>query len=283
MKKTLLIIATLMLGGLLFAQNSSKKLITGVYNFATEPLNGWTIYDPNFTSINPISEQYTFEGGFIVKILVGYSRYDFTCTVSKNGNDFDVQLSNVTSYACDKNAKKLASGKTMNTSDKVSSEYAKQMKTEITNRMSKWSDEEYANILNQTITSPIVLECIANNSALIFKKFITDNQLIGKNITLKINVTKVDEAPKYAEGYSYYVGGQVFSGYKSDDLGIKFPKSVGIMVYTNNDSVISLTPADTTDAILNGGQSGSVYEVKGTIKDIKRREAGGLSIIEINE
>ncbi|MFA6937370.1 MAG: hypothetical protein WCQ67_03995 [Treponema sp.] len=56
-----------------------------------------------------------------------------------------------------------------------------------------------------------------------------------------------------------------------------------MLLYTNNDFVISLTPADTTDAILNGGQSGSVYEVKGTIKDIKRREAGGLSIIEINE
>lgn len=60
---------------------------------------------------------------------------------------------------------------------------------------------------------------------------------------MEILVTNIDEAPSYAEGYAYYVGGKVLSGFSVDSFGIKLPKYETVMVYTNNDDVISLTPA----------------------------------------
>ncbi|MGP1475370.1 MAG: hypothetical protein ACTTJ1_08210 [Treponema sp.] len=55
------------------------------------------------------------------------------------------------------------------------------------------------------------------------------------------------------------------------------------MVYTNNDAVISLTPAETMDGLLFGGKSGSEYEVNGTIKDVSQKSRGGLTSIQVNE
>ena len=150
--------------------------------------------------------------------------------------------------------------------------------------MSAWSDEEYEQNLSKAVTAPLILGCVANNSALVFKKFIKDYEVIGRPITAKISVTKVDEAPKYAEGYAYYVAGNALSGYKLDSAGIvNLPTYAGVMVYSNNDAVISLTPAETIDGAIYGGKSGSVYEVKGTVKDVKQKTTGGLSIIQVNE
>ncbi len=126
------------------------------------------------------------------------------------------------------------------------------------------------------------MNCIANNSALVFKKFISDYEIIGRRICLQLNVTSVDEDTKHEE-FSYSVNGKTLSGYKKDNIGIKIPTYSSVFVYTNNDDVISLTPAETIDGIMTGGTSGSVYEVNGTIKDVRRSDIGGISVIVINE
>jgi len=283
MKKFTAIVVSLLMACALFAQSDSKKLISGVYNFATEESDTWTIYEAQFISVDPIAEKFVFKGAFIIKALIGTSKYDFTCTITKQNEDFSVSLTDMCFYACDKNLKILKTAKKYKAGDKLAKEYANQMKDEILKRMSNWTDEEYEQKLNNAITAPEILACIADNSSLVFKKFIKDNEIIGRHIKTKIYVTKIDEAPSYAEGYSYYVGGNALKGYKTDEFGLKFPEYVTIMVYTNNDDVISLTPAELMDGLLAGGTSGSEYEVAGTIRDISRKETGGLSVIQINE
>ncbi|MCR4714946.1 MAG: hypothetical protein K5751_11295 [Treponemataceae bacterium] len=259
-----------------------RKLISGVYNFATEKSDSWTIYDPYFVSIDVTNEKYVFTASFVVGNIVGLTRYDFTCTVTKQGDDFKIDLTDMSSYACDKDLKKVKSGSSYETSEKVAVEYAKQMKAEILLRIANWSDDEYTQNLNKAVTSPIILNCIANNSALVFKKFISDYEIIGRRICLQLNVTSVDEDTKHEE-FSYSVNGKTLSGYKKDNIGIKIPTYSSVFVYTNNDDVISLTPAETIDGIMTGGTSGSVYEVNGTIKDVRRSDIGGISVIVINE
>lgn len=266
----------------LFAQ-ANRKLISAVYDFATVPSEAWTLYETNFNSIDPVADKYSFTGAFVIKNIIGLAKYDFTCDIVKAGEDFNVQLSNMTTYACDRNFKIVPKGSVYKVESRVSNEYAKRMKTEITTRLSSWSEEQYNAKLDAAVTSPIVLNCVANGSALVFKKFVNDNQLIGKSINVKINVTNIDEAPSYIEGYSYYVGGKTICGYTTNSMGLKLPDYVSIMLYTNNDEVISLTPAETNDALFGSGKSGSVYEVKGTIRDVSRKDIGGLSVIQINE
>lgn len=242
MKKHLILLFVLF-AGVVFAQENTRLLIAGVYDFATNPNESWEILDPAFVQSDQISDSYSFSGGFMIKNFIGNTRYDFICRVNKNGGDFDVILENMNSYACDKSGQIVSAGKIYKTSEKVAAAYADQMKDEIKSRMGKWSDEEYETALNKAVTSPCILNCIASNSSLAFKKFLKDNAVIGRKITMEILVTNIDEAPSYAEGYAYYVGGEVLSGYSVDSLGIKLPKYETVMVYTNNDAVISLTPA----------------------------------------
>jgi hypothetical protein len=79
------------------------------------------------------------------------------------------------------------------------------------------------------------------------------------------------------------VAGNALCGYRIGEFNISYPEYSSIMVYTNNDAVISLTPAETMDGLLSDGTSSSKYEINGTIKDIKQKNTGGLSIIEVNE
>lgn len=283
MKKVIVALCSMLLSFGLFAQ-ANRKLISAVYDFATVPSEAWTLYETNFTTIDPVADKYSFTGAFVIKNIIGLAKYDFTCDIVKDGEDFNVQLSNMRTYACDRNLKIVPKGSVYKVENRVSNEYSKRMKTEISTRLSSWSEEQYNAKLDAAVTSPIVLNCVANGSALVFKKFINDNQLIGKSINVKINVTNIDEAPSYVEGYSYYVGGKTVCGYTTDPMGLKLPDYVSFMVYTNNDDVISLTPAEKTDGFFGSGKSGSVYEVKGTIQEIKRKDTGnGISLIKVNE
>lgn len=283
MKKLISFVAALFVAATVFAQAGNKKLLAGVYDFATEPSKTWTIYDANFVSADPIAEKYVFDASFVVKIAIGLSRYDFTCTVAKQGDDFTVELSDMVSYACDKNLNIVKKGSVYNTAPRVSGEYAKQIKAEIEERMASWSDDEYNEKLTKAVTSPVILSNVAKNSALAFKKFVGDNGVEGKPISIKIDVTKVDEAPSYAAGYSYYVAGLICVGYEKGKMGIRLPIYESVMVYTNNDAVVSLVPADEFDIIKNGKTKGSVYEVKGTVRKVERKDIARLAPLQINE
>lgn len=283
MKRIITVILSLVFVSALFAQTNGRKLIAGVYSFAFEKSDTWENVEPTVISVDPNNNKYELKASFITKLLLGFSRYDYSCVISQDNDIVNVEISDISSYACDKNLKKLPKGSVYKVTSNVANDYANQMKTEIEKRLNSWSEEEYNNKLNSACTSPMILNCIAKNSALVFKKFITDNEIIGKPISFKMIVTKVDEAPNYAKGYSYYLSGNVITGYKKDSMGITTPTTAGVMVYTNNDKVISLVPTNIVDVIVDGANSDSIYEVNGTIKDISRRDSGGLSVIQINE
>lgn len=271
----------------LFAQENSRSLIVGVNDFATNPVEDWKVFDPVFIKVDPISESYSFSGGLVLKNIIGYVRYDFICHVNKDGEDFNVNLENMESYGCDKTGQKTKSAKIYQTSERVAKDYSDQIKNEIKARLSRWTDEEYESALNEAVTSPAILECVAKNSSLVFKKFLKDNTVVGRNFSEEIIVTLVDEAPVSVKDYAYTVGGRVFIGYNTDELGMKTPKYVSVYIYTNNDSVITLIPIESQELYtknIETLESNSIYKVNGTIQDITQEDlTGELKLIKINE
>lgn len=116
MKKLVNLILTLFMTTALFAQTDAKKLLAGTFDFATEESDTWKIIDPSFKTVDPNAGKYVFTGSFVTKIVLGLSRYDFT-----------VDLSDMCSYACDKNYKIVKKGNKYVTSAKVASEYASRL------------------------------------------------------------------------------------------------------------------------------------------------------------
>lgn len=53
MKKILVVLIATLFATSVFAQANSKKLIAGVYDFATVESSDWTIIEPTFKSVDP--------------------------------------------------------------------------------------------------------------------------------------------------------------------------------------------------------------------------------------
>jgi hypothetical protein len=255
-----------------FGQVDSKNLLIGTNSFITEESADWKIYDGAFTSVDPMSEEYTFVGGFVIKGLVGLSRYDFICTVKNEGNDFSVSISDLESYACDKNGKIIKSGTVRKSSANVASQYAAQMKTEIQNRMNSISDTE--TMYTKIVTSPNVLNTISNTmTELAFKKFVEAN-VNGKPVDLTVKLRSIDENrnPITNELYplNYKANGSV-QVYAGSWGRLSVTESFSVSVYSNNDKLLS-------------AKTGSEYAAKGTLS---YRQIGSGStkfwIYEINE
>lgn len=220
MKRKLVILLAFLIGTCAFADVSTPKFFAGVYNFATEASDSWRIYDADFETINPVSDSYSFTGGFVVKFL-GLTRYNFKCDIVKQGDDFSVKLSDVSSFVCDKNGIKKSTSSIAKTPENVAVQYAAQMKDEIKNRIDKITEEDardflvsylldennsYStgknpgafvdflarnNLLNdEFLTNTSILIRIANNSATgDFASFLYDNKLTEKENV--VNNTKV--------------------------------------------------------------------------------------------
>lgn len=257
MKKLLLVITALFVNAALFAGTPAKDFLAGVYDFATKESSTWKIYDGNFCSIDTTAEEYVFTGGFVVKLL-GTSRYDFVCKVSNNENDFNVELSAVVSYACDKSGKKLGSAKVMKTSANVVNQYAAQMKTEISSRIeavqkSDNGEEEYIKI----VTSPSFINVASKSmSDLAMKKFVEEN-INGKDVCFDVKLETVDENVNpitgKAEALAYKARGTV-EVYKDGTPGsIIITEPYSVSIYSNN-------------ALLLSAKIGSTYTVKGKAK-----------------
>lgn len=252
MKKFIASLVSLVVGTFLFAV-TPEELLVGTYNFATEEANSWVIYDPLFSTIDPISEEYTFKGGFVVKILIGYSRYNFTCTVKNGEDDFTVDLYDMTSFGCYKNGKKTENVKTFKTSDNVARQYAAQFKDEISNRIAAFNEagtfeEEYTKV----VTQPAFIDLISRSlSDLAMKKFVEKN-VNGKTASFDVTVRSVDENTNILTGkqeeLAYVVLGsvEVYDDSISSDLVI--PKPFNIWIYSNNDKLLTIKEGATYKA-----------------------------------
>ena len=187
MKKFILFFTTLFVSAALFAQTTSKELLAGVYDFATKDSSTWKIYDSNFSTIDPIGEEYIFTGAFVVKILVGSARYDFTCRITNGEDDFVVELSDMTSCACDKKGNKLKDARSLATAPKVAEQYAEQIKAEIKKRIDTFNKKEiFEQEYTKIVTNPAFLK-VTNKSIsdLALKKFLEEN-VNGKEVTLTV-------------------------------------------------------------------------------------------------
>lgn len=177
----------------LFGETNSKKALIGIHNFVTEPSKNWNLMDGHFTHIDPINEEYQFLGSFMVKVLLSNSRYDFTCTIKNTGDDLIVELSNMESYACDKNGDFISSSRVSNTSNRVASQYEQQIKDEILARISNIADSEVDTLYTKVVTRPEIVWTIAESmSELAVKKFFETN-VNGKEVELDVTLVDIDE------------------------------------------------------------------------------------------
>ena len=293
MKKLITFVATLLLTGMVFAEQTPFKLFTGAYKFATEASDSWKIYDANFISVYPTTPRLYFTGAFVSKTIVGYTRYDFSCTVTKNEDDFSVELRNVTSVQSDKNGKTMFANNTKTAPKAVIAQYEKQMKEEIINRMNSLSDEEcknffisylmdeknisnisfsdsstenFANFLienkftedDKYLTNPTLISYVAlsSNNKLQFERYISKTGLIGKEISLSAFYSSIEKNTflKTSKDYNVYLQ----------------TKAAIITFATNNDEYIDL-------------KEGAKIEIKGIIDSINYDERTEiLSIIVID-
>ena len=300
-------ILTVLLGALIsvsaFAQTESRKLIAGVYDFVTVKSKNWNILEPDFQFIDSVTEKIVFTASFVEKGLPGLcSKYDFTCTVARESNDFNVEITELTSLVCDKKLRPTRNSELLVWPSVTQEKYAAKMKDEISKRMSSWSDAEYEQKFNEAVTSPLVLAGAARSNTVAFKNFMKDYQVIGRSVNTKIYTTDVHEEAKSSKGYSYCVSGKGLCGhitckYELKEAYFKEPQYSDIMVYTNNNSVISLkpakrkTPTGRKEAYIENAYdydvtTGSVYAIKGTIKDVSQNDADAankICFIEISE
>ncbi|MEE0878397.1 MAG: hypothetical protein UH788_03900 [Treponemataceae bacterium] len=232
-----------------FGQIDSKKLFLATNSFVTEESDDWKIYDGKFTVMDTINEEYTFDGGFVVKILVGSSRYDFTCTVKNEGDDFSVSISEMKSYACDKNGKIIKNGSIMKTSSKVAEQYAAQMKDEIKARMNDISDDTVEASYTKIVAHPTTLNLIAETmSELALKKFVEKN-VNGKTVEVSVILDIIKENPIKngdLKDYSYYAFSHI-------EDNVDFTKYSRINIYSNNDKLLT-------------SKIDSIYKAKGTVE-----------------
>ena len=246
-----------------------------------EPVKGVVNFYVNFKNINPTDRVYSFEQAVVFKFGGGLQKQESEITVKQTENGFTVRTTGMRTGNLDKNGKFKG-----NPTENPMSSWNKNSKN-IASDLEKFSksitNEEYAECLNEAIVSPFALDNVANKSTLVFKKYIKDNEVVGRKISVEICVTKVDEAPKNAGGYAYYVEGKALCGYKKpSDSKPAYPISSSVHFYTNDESVISLTPVDFMEMIRSRGEKiGSLYEVKGTISDVSRLETSGLAFVSI--
>ena len=175
---------------------------------------------------------------------------DQTVTIKGNGNTFTIDVTDVTSANCDKNGKPTSKplANQASTAKKIASMY----ETEISNRIEKWTDEEYQNKFTEAVTNPNVLFNFVNiSSDLYFKKFVEKNNLIGKNMTADVKLYSIEESKKSGFDYEAHV-------IILDSKNIA-GKTLFIKIYSNNDKLLSLKKDD-------------IYKVNGKVVKLEKNE-----------
>ena len=252
----------------LFGQSlESKKLFLGINDFIKVNSAAWKTYDGELISADTINEEYSFAGSFIIKVLMTNSRYDYVCSV-KNDGDISVAITDMVSYACDKNGKIIKTSNVINTAAKVSSQYAEQIKTEIKARIAKISDDSVDAAYTKLVTSPAVIRAMSKvMTDLALKKFIETN-INGKEVELDVVLSSIDENKK-SEFYplNYKLDAYVPDVYSSEWGRFMEKRSFNVRIYSNNDKLLST-------------KKGSVYKAKGILKLKHVSEGANISMLE---
>ena len=261
-KLTVFFISALICATNIFAQKipAGRDILPVVLDFANDK-ECWAECEIQIADI--ATNEYVITGYNVEKNIVGFIRKEYTVSISRTNTELLVSVSDMYSIGSDKEGVPLETATQTSNTKQTMDRLAGLIKKDLSKRLLAWGDKEYKRKLDVALTSPVIMNNISRQSALVFKKFVSDNKIIGKPAEFDIKVIKVDSSS--VEGYSKCIVGQAFCGYKTGSGGIPKPEYVTVNVYSND------TPSDTT------------YKAKGTIKDVKRADIGGLSIIEINE
>lgn len=301
MKRLFAVLFTALVSLSAFAQVGSKKLIAGVYDFLTADSKKWYVVEPDIQFIDPVLEKIVFTGSFVEFSLGFFEKYDFTCIVVRQGDDFSLEITDLTSLLHGLDMKPRPKAELLTWPKRTREKYAKKMKEEISKRMKGWSEAEYEQKLNDAVTSPIVLAGAARSNNLAFKKFIEEYKVIGRSVTTKIYFIDVHADSKASKGYAYCVDGKGLCGhltcrYELKEAYYRMPQYADVTFYTNDGTVVSLkpanrkTPVESKDARSDDPEydveSGSEFTIKGTIKEVAQYDevtANKIASIVISE
>lgn len=246
MKKITALVVSLLMACAAFAQKipAGRNLVAAVYDFA-KPEN-WGGVDS--VSYDIQNDTYVIKAYTMGKVLLSFQRQDQTVTIKGNGNSFTVEVTDVTSANCDKNGKPTSKplANQASTAKKIAGMYV----TEISNRIEKWTDEEYQNKFDEAITNPYVLfDFVRSSSDLYFKKYVEKNNIIGKKVSADFKLYSIDESKK--EGFAYEALAIILGPRTFNDA------SLMIHIYSNNDKLLSLKKDD-------------VYKVNGKVAKLEK-------------
>ena len=252
MKKTTSLVVSLLMVCAAFAQKipEGRNLVAAVHDFA-KPENWGGV---NSVSYDIQNDTYVLKAYTMGKVLLSFQRQDQTVTIKGNGDSFTVEVTDVTSANCDKNGKPTSKplANQASTAKKIADMYV----TEISNRIEKWTDEEYQNKFDEAITNPNVLFQFANSTSdLYFKKYIEKNNIVGKKVSADFKLYSIDESKK--DGFDYKATSIILDS--TLDSTQFAGNTLMIHIYSNNDKLLSLKKDD-------------IYKVNGRVSKIEKNE-----------
>ena len=262
MKRLIVLTASMLLGFTsLFAQKipASRDILPVVLEFAND---SESFKESELQIADIANNEYVITGYNVQKHTEGFIRQDYTVAISRTETDFVVAVSDMTTIGSDKDGNPLETATQTSNTKKSTDRLAAIIKKDLAKRLISWGDQEYQEKLSKALTSPVIMSNISRQTALIFKKFVSDNKIIGKPAEFQIYVSKVEAA---GGDYANVITGKAFCGYKTGVGGMPKAEYVPVTVYTN----------ETT--------SDPLYTVKGTVRDVKRADKGGLASMVINE
>ena len=213
-----------------------------------------------FTGIDPIANEYSFVQSVVFKFGIGLQKQESKILVKSDGQDFSVVTVSMVTGNVDKDGKWM--GSPNENAAKALTQNSKNIAAEIEKIAKSITDAKYSENLNAALTSTLLLDSVATKTPLVFKKFIADNEIVGRKTSMKVEVVTVDESR--VKGFAYRISGSILRG-KGTDVGV-----IIVTILTNNDEALSLS-------------QGSSYTVNGVIKELTRGTLGGLGTIDIEE
>lgn len=257
MKKLAAVVAALLLAGAAFAQDSAKAFFAGLYAFATDnPNDGKEIYDARFITADTVNEEYSFSGWLLQK-TVGYSRYDFVCSVKNNGDDFTLTVTNMRSYPCDRAGNKSPKAKINVSAAYVVKQFEKFFKEEVKSKIAAIPADKVEEKFTRAVSNPFVFMGVSETMSNIGIKKLVEKSLNGKTTELDLVVMEVDENPqKASDGLEYKAICVVpYQVNTVEDLNLPplyKTESYPVIVCSNNDKLAAV-------------KIGSTYKAKGKI------------------
>lgn len=211
----------------------------------------WASVTPQ--KLDPQANEYVFSGWGIYKQFMGFQKQGYTVAVKcDDGGNITVTASDFSTVGCNKDGEEIEGSNPIGLGNM--NKFYKQQQDIVTNalysQLNSWTDEEYEQKLNSAITSPLFIQMMANSvPALYFKKFVADNNIVGRTITLDAVLQNLDESP--LENYKYMAM-----------TGVKYRgvlQMVAVVLYSNNDKLVSLKNGDkyTINGVIHRAEIGS--------------------------